>query len=443
MYTRGNNGIHTASPTHCPVTRPYRDCLFKSMVKHDRQYWIATAMAVFIALALPLRTSGVAPMQTALALALLLGLLQIATQAPIRTHFMSAIKSTQAKMIGFGIAGLAISIPWSLSPLDSFLIVSRTALFILGCVVFWAVYKTYPVQLTRTYKVLIVAVLIIMFAAILSIIGVPHILPIFKGYVPDREFPIIAFKGSAATVMCLVPVFIWLGWRFSGVWRWLCIASLILLVTLIVQTGNRASMAGLAIMAIMWSTLYIVRQRKSPLLLAALLAAISATTIAVIHQLGQHAPHLKQSYLPEWLVDPHRQQIWRFSFERFLDSPLVGSGINQLNNLPGANLPAPGLPASAAFVPSHPHNWILEVIAEAGLFGFVPVIIAIIYLTWKFSRDYTQHGTTESLVLACLFVGFWGSALFNFSIWSSWWLLTLFTLTAIVSAPMPKNGGNP
>ncbi|MBL4615150.1 MAG: O-antigen ligase family protein [Magnetovibrio sp.] len=134
------------------------------------------------------------------------------------------------------------------------------------------------------------------------------------------------------------------------------------------------------------------------------------------------------------MIDPHRQYIWKFALERFWDNPWVGNGIDQLNSLPGAKTLVPGLGKTAYVMPSHPHNWFLEILAETGLVGLLPMLIALGFVAWRLGRRYHATQNKSDLTLLLLMTGFWTSALLSFSIWAVWWQLTFLILFAIVAA---------
>jgi len=88
-------------------------------------------------------------------------------------------------------------------------------------------------------------------------------------------------------------------------------------------------------------------------------------------------------------------------------------------------------------LPSHPHNWALEVLGETGIIGFVPVLIAIAWAVGRCMVGYVRSGGGGSLATLGLNAVFWGSSLFNFSIWSSWWLIGYFLMSAMIAAGPP------
>ena len=128
------------------------------------------------------------------------------------------------------------------------------------------------------------------------------------------------------------------------------------------------------------------------ILLAVLLAAAIAWVLFKLPpplRVGQiidgvcHGP--VEPGLPVSLIDAHRQYIWRF-----------------------------------AFIPSHPHNWLLEVFLETGVFGLAFLLGALALLLRLWLRiGVVSPGTSATGV--ALSVAFWSSSVLNFSIWAAWW----------------------
>src|SRR3546814_15937842 len=61
-----------------------------------------------------------------------------------------------------------------------------------------------------------------------------------------------------------------------------------------------------------------------------------------------------------------------------------GVSINVVNNLPGAHELIPGI--NAEYIPSHPHNWILEILVETGWIGLLLVVAILALLAWKITQ---------------------------------------------------------
>ena len=140
-------------------------------------------------------------------------------------------------------------------------------------------------------------------------------------------------------------------------------------------------------------------------------------------------------WVPPQIVDTHRQQIWHFTVGKIAEKPWTGYGINVINKVPGADKVLDGYHAEA--IPSHPHNWMLEILGETGVFGFLPVLLAVAWAAGRNLLRYMRVGEGRGMTLLGLSAVFWGSSLFNFSIWSSWWLIGYFVLWALVAAGTP------
>ncbi|MBL4615148.1 MAG: hypothetical protein JKY27_09780 [Magnetovibrio sp.] len=80
---------------------------------------LARFIAFCVAVAIPLRASGVATQQAALGLALLGSFIFFATNANVRKFIRQAVLSTPGKMIIGIMAAWAVTIPFSDSPLGS------------------------------------------------------------------------------------------------------------------------------------------------------------------------------------------------------------------------------------------------------------------------------------------------------------------------------------
>ena len=395
---------------------------------------IATFVAVMAGVAVPLRASGVATEQAALGLALLGALALVALHAGTRTLAGQALASTQTKVIAFVFAAWAVTVFFSFDPLGSLKIVARTSLFILAAMTVWAALTPHDDANRLLWKTLVVASLGLVLAAVLALNGVPMIVSVLKGHIIVYERPIFAFKAFGAATMCLIPAVTWAGRKLDGKWRWAGYAFAPLALAVMILTFNRSALAGFLAMAITGVLLLAAAKRRhaKALVAAALAGALGIVAWVRTKELGE--PSIAGNYLPVWLVDPHRQHIWKFAYDRFLDHPWVGNGIDQLNRIPGAKISVSGLEQSAALVPSHPHNWSLEILSETGLIGFLPVLLALGFIAWRLLKSYMASGDEADLALLTLMAGFWASALFNFSIWASWWQLTFFILFAIIAS---------
>ncbi|MDV7339798.1 hypothetical protein RYZ26_09355 [Terasakiella sp. A23] len=145
--------------------------------------------------------------------------------------------------------------------------------------------------------------------------------------------------------------------------------------------------------------------------------------------------------IPVWALDLHRQFIWAFSFERIIESPWVGYGLNASNYHPLANQTiqeyfgdsfniVAGI-ASAPVLPAHPHNWIIELQLDSGLIGFLPFLTLVTFIFTCSLKRFWQKPNPELLGFIAVNIGYWGTGLLNFSYWSSWWQASYFVSAGI------------
>ena len=86
------------------------------------------------------------------------------------------------------------------------------------------------------------------------------------------------------------------------------------------------------------------------------------------------------------------------------------------------------------YIPGHPHDWPVEILAETGVVGLAPLLGLVAMLFVGLARDYIA--TRDPAVLAGLAVntGYWASGLFSFSFWSAWWQTAFMVLFALCLA---------
>lgn len=385
---------------------------------------IAALVGILTGIAIPLRAAGVAVEQGALGLALI-GALFIWLAAPeARQHVRTVLVSPMGLSVGGMFACWAVGLVFSFDPLGSLRIGGRTAVILLASVVLWASLKQHMDARRLMLKVLVLSSLIIALGVILS----------FNGVIMTVIHPDMAFKPFAASVMCLVPAVVWAGRKLDGGWRWGGYGFVPLALVITVQTFNRAALAGFITVILTVALVLILNKHRYAKAWMAVIIAAALGGLVFIFTREMHTPVVDGLYLPRWLVDPHRQYIWKFAFETFLHSPWIGAGIDQSNYIPGAGLPAPGFDGETATLPSHPHNGVLEILTETGLLGFLPFVFVIGGTFWRLLKRSWKSSDEANVALLALMMGFWSSALFNFSIWSTWWQLTLYTLFAVIAS---------
>jgi len=385
---------------------------------------IAALVGILTGSAIPLRATGVAVEQGALGLALMGALFIWCAVPEARKRVYTVLVSPIGLSVAVMFACWAVGIVFSFDPLGSLRIGGRTVVMVLAAVVLWVSLKQHMDAHRLMLKVLVLFSLSIALGVILS----------FNGVIMTVVHPDMAFKPFAASVMCLVPAVVWAGRKLDGGWRWGGYGFVPLALVIIVQTFNRAALAGFIALILTVGLVLILNKHRFARGWLVVIVAATLGGLVYIFTREMHTPVVDGLYLPRWLVDPHRQYIWQFAFESFLESPWVGTGIDQSNYIPGAGLPAPGFDGHTATLPSHPHNGVLEILTETGLLGFLPFVFVIGGTFWRLLKRSWKSSDEANMALLVLMAGFWSSALFNFSIWSTWWQLTLYTLFAVIAS---------
>jgi len=220
-----------------------------------------------------------------------------------------------------------------------------------------------------------------------------------------------------------------------------------LALALILGTASIAGLVGLTAALVIGGVTWILlqtssRPQRALTVFMCTAAVVAVAALALVFSQLPVPPPLEQltgatydqpmeASLPLWLVDAHRQQIWGFALEAGRSSPIVGYGMDTSNHVPGASIVIEQF--NQAFIPAHPHNWVLEIFMDGGALGLAGLIVALIFIVRQWARSTVYSTLTTSCGMA-LFAAFWTSSLFNFSIWLTWWQGVFLLLTAMMFA---------
>ena len=393
------------------------------------------AFAVMICCALPIQIMG----RAAIAGALLMALLCFISLPGKSVYLKRALGAMRSP---FGALLLATFIFWlpnayfSIDPQRSLDTAVRTFVYIGFATLFWAVIAENRTIHDLSLRALVLASSVAIIIALIAQSGVPE-LYWFLHFMGWLSMPLgTSLKAFSALAVLLIPIFIWAGVRLSGIWTVLSFANVVGFAALVWLTYNRAAIAGLLAMIVIaaglaaWSSRS--RAIKVFLPLGALVALIGVFVWLNITR--QQVDFGNEWLLPLWLIDFQRQTIWNFAIQLIQQNFWFGMGINTINFAPGADAVIPNTVSNLKMIPSHPHNWILEVAAETGIFGLLSLCGAIVLTFYKSVRCYLRDGDYAFMVAVCIAAGYWVSGLFNFSFWSSWWQMSFVLMTALCLA---------
>lgn len=250
--------------------------------------------------------------------------------------------------------------------------------------------------------------------------------------------PHFALKSSASAIACALPVLLYAAWRLGGRWAWAVVPCLPLGLAVMYGTSSRSSLAGMLAALVLCGIVAITRRRPLSHLLVALVLAALAGIAAIAVTLRWTEPLTLGGYhtfAPSWLVDLHRQTIWQFTLDRFFERPWFGWGLNAIATYPGADSMIPEL--QGEFIPSHPHNWMIESLAESGIVGFIPLLTIIAVVALAAGREYRRTGDRATLTWLALWLSYWAAGAFNFSMWNASWQSSGLVLAVLVCSRLP------
>lgn len=407
-----------------------------------RRSAIHVAAGVFIGIGIPLLASS----PTVSGIALTIGLV-IVLAAPGRLDVLR--QEWRALRTPLGLAAAAMFLLWlpsvvtSLDPPRSLEIWARTVGFVLSAALLYHFFRDYPGGHAACLRALIVASVA---CAVIALLGIHVASPIYglfrgKGAVEIEAAQYLKSYGSVAA--CLIPVVLWAGHHLAGVWRYVGYAFVLLGIAVILSVHSNAGLVGLAAALLVGISALALRRTARGWVVLAVVGALAIAAFATVlyrlpalpagEVLAQGAfEGPAPTAVPTWAVDAHRQTIWAFGRDRFLEAPWIGHGIDISNYLPGADAPVPWV-GPQQYLPGHPHSWFLEILMETGVIGIVSLLAALVLLVRAVLRAVPRQGIAGPAAMA-LFAAFWASSFFNFSVWLSWWQLTFLVLTIIVTA---------
>jgi O-antigen ligase len=382
--------------------------------------------------------------------ALALGL--IAALGCGRLALLQALWRAARTPLGLGVVVLFIAwlpaVIGSLEPLRSFSIWARMIGLVLGATLYGQFLIGAPAMHRLALKALIIAALAV---GLLGLIGTLGFSPPFallhgKGW---RAVDVVRdLKYYASALACLAPVVLWAGFTLSGrLWRLAALLHLPLALALIVSLHSGAALLGLGLglgvgAALLFAFGRTLKGYAVSKLVLGLVFAIGAVILGLLFAYAPSPPPLEvlaqgdydgplETPLPLWMIDAHRQQIWGFSLHAMLQSPWIGYGMDLSNYVPGAA--ARIVRFNQAFIPAHPHDWIIEILIDTGFIGLGGLLVPLSLLLRRWLARGFEDRWSSAAGLA-LFVAFFASSLLNFSIWSAWWQTVFLILSALIFA---------
>lgn len=397
---------------------------------------ILVLTAILIGIAVPFSQIGYAVTTTALAVACVLIMLRRDRMARLR-----GVASTLRSPVG--IAAAVLFLAWvpslivSIDPAKSLQVWLRMIAYLSLGVLVWSFLKTEEAAIALCGKTLIIASLVTVVLAMINFSGMTELIGVIRLKSWSDGLAVQTMKHYASPAACLLPVLVMLGWRLGGAWRMATFFAAAGLLLFIVLTRGGAAMAGLAL-GVGFVGIAVLAGRRPMAMVAAWLLVVALFLVWLAWFARQGIPDYADaaSYpVDVGIIDTHRQIIWNYTLSRFVEAPFFGYGIDAINKIADASTAVLNpFRVYQQLIPSHPHNWIIEVLAETGVVGLVAMLVALSVLVARIFVPGRQRSAAGQLTLIALFAIFFGSSLANFSFWASWWQITFIALWAMVSA---------
>ncbi len=394
----------------------------------------ATMAAICIGLSVPLSQIGISYTTSLLAAACLFVLLHHDRRRCV-SEAARALKSPVGVSLAIVFAAWIPSLFTSIDPGKSLQVWARTAAYLALGALLWAFLKGESVRFQICRRALFAASALSVFLIAVNFLVGPEYIRIlrFKEFV--EGYPTLVMKLYAAPAACLVPILICVGWCWGRSALIVGIGLALVLIFFSYLTKSGSAVVGLAFGFYCAGITWWGRRDGRIVLIGMALLSISLVAWYVWFALSDPLTvDLKQlehdSNLP-FTLDQHRQLIWQFIFSKLPDAIWTGYGIDAINKLPEAREIIPIL--GGEVLPSHPHSWVFEILAETGLVGFVPFLCALgtafCNVCWR-----ALKGSQPALAATGLFGVYFGAGLFSFSFWASWWQLVFIAFWAILAA---------
>jgi O-antigen ligase len=324
----------------------------------------------------------------------------------------------------------------SIDPAKSVLVWFRTAAYLCLGSILWAFLRHNRRSLLLAQKVLIVAAAVSVLLVGVNFLGGTEYIRALRFREITEGYPPLVMKSYATPAICLIPVLICIGYRLG---REILLGSLAISAGFVVfayMTDSGAAFLGLLCGIYCVATTWLGRRHVgiSTCSMAVLGAAFAAWWAWFASQtITDHADYTTYP-IHLHTLDRHRQIIWIFVMSQISDAMWFGYGIDAINKIAGASeFVVLGPDLKVEYIPSHPHSWVLEILAETGVVGFCAFIGSLGVAFYRACRK-AIIGSPEALAIVGLLAIYFGSGLVSFSFWASWWQLVLIILLALLAA---------
>jgi len=219
------------------------------------------------------------------------------------------------------------------------------------------------------------------------------------------------------------------------------IPLLFLLPSLYISNSN-APLLGIFLGFILCSIYFFIEKIKKKKLLIISLSLLSLLIANIFiknlpNKFDEHSIKTQKFTIPINILDAHRQFIWGFTISKIKEKPILGFGPDTSNFVEGGqriiNSEHTG---TMKFIPSHPHNFLLELLLETGLLGTLSFLFFIFLMNFNLFK---KANYIEKFFIIFFNGYYWGASLVNFSYWQAWWQCSYFLILSLITAHIFHN----
>ena len=214
------------------------------------------------------------------------------------------------------------------------------------------------------------------------------------------------------------------------------IPLLFLLPSLYISNSN-APLLGIFLGLTLCAVYFFLEKIKKKKIIIITLSLISLLTANIFiknlpNKFDTNSINTQKFTIPINILDAHRQFIWGFTISKIKEKPILGFGPDTSNFIKeGQRIINSEHTGTMKFIPSHPHNFLLELLLETGLLGTLSFLIFIFLMNYNLFKKANYN---EKFFIIFFNGYYWGASLVNFSYWQAWWQCSYFLILSLITA---------
>lgn len=211
---------------------------------------------------------------------------------------------------------------------------------------------------------------------------------------------------------------------------------LFLLPSLYISNSN-APLLGIFLGLTLCAVYFFLEKIKKKKIIIITLSLISLLTANIFiknlpNKFDTNSINTQKFTIPINILDAHRQFIWGFTISKIKEKPILGFGPDTSNFIKeGQRIINSEHTGTMKFIPSHPHNFLLELLLETGLLGTLSFLIFIFLMNYNLFKKANYY---EKFFIIFFNGYYWGASLVNFSYWQAWWQCSYFLILSLITA---------